>query len=117
MKKFRDVMSRWELGELSMMEAGELLGTSEWQLRRYRGRYEGTGGGAGRATARQAVAKAGPGGGCAADAGSVWGVYPGLEREAFPQAPGARSWLSADRMLHPRRIIALRSGFMLSPKA
>src|SRR5882724_1657826 len=40
MKKFRDVLSRWELGELSMMEAGELLGMSERQFRRYRGRYE-----------------------------------------------------------------------------
>jgi Helix-turn-helix domain len=40
MKKFRDILSRWELGELSMMEAGELLGISERQFRRYRGRYE-----------------------------------------------------------------------------
>lgn len=40
MQKFRDVLSRWEGGELSMMEAGELLGMSERQLRRYRDRYE-----------------------------------------------------------------------------
>jgi Helix-turn-helix domain len=40
MKKFRDVLSRWEAGELSMMEAGELPGMSERQFRRYRGRYE-----------------------------------------------------------------------------
>lgn len=40
MKKFRDVLSRWERGELSMMEAGELLGMSERQFRRYRDRYE-----------------------------------------------------------------------------
>jgi transposase len=40
MQKFRDVLSRWERGELSMMEAGELLGMSERQFRRYRGRYE-----------------------------------------------------------------------------
>ena len=33
-------MSRWEAGELSLMEAGELLGMSERQFRRYRGRYE-----------------------------------------------------------------------------
>jgi hypothetical protein len=26
MQKFRDLLSRWEAGELSMMEAGELLG-------------------------------------------------------------------------------------------
>src|ERR1700722_4124184 len=40
MKKFRDVLSRWEAGEVSMMEAGEVLGMSERQFRRYRGRYE-----------------------------------------------------------------------------
>jgi hypothetical protein len=40
MQKFRDVLSRWERGELSMMEAGELLGMSERQFRRFRGRYE-----------------------------------------------------------------------------
>jgi transposase len=40
MQKFRDVMSRWEAGALSMMEAAEVLGMSERQLRRYRDRYE-----------------------------------------------------------------------------
>jgi transposase len=40
MQKFRDVLSRWERGDLSMMEAGELLGMSERQFRRYRERYE-----------------------------------------------------------------------------
>jgi transposase len=40
MQKFRDVLSRWEGGSLSMMEAGELLGMSERQFRRYRERYE-----------------------------------------------------------------------------
>ncbi len=40
MRKFRDVLSRWEAGALSMMEAGELLGMSERQFRRYRERYE-----------------------------------------------------------------------------
>src|ERR1700741_127924 len=39
MLKFRDVLSRWERRELSMMEAGELLGMSERQFRRYRDRY------------------------------------------------------------------------------
>jgi hypothetical protein len=39
MQKFRDVLSRWERSELSMMEAGELLGVSERQFRRYRERY------------------------------------------------------------------------------
>jgi transposase len=40
MPKFRDVLSRWETGRLSMGEAGELLGMSERQFRRYRDRYE-----------------------------------------------------------------------------
>ena len=40
MQKFRDVLSRWERRELSMMEAGELLGLSERQFRRYRERFE-----------------------------------------------------------------------------
>jgi len=40
MKKFRDVLSRWERKELSAMEAGEMLGVSERQFRRYRHRYE-----------------------------------------------------------------------------
>ena len=39
MQKFRDVLSRWERGGLSMAEAGELLGMSERQFRRYRDRY------------------------------------------------------------------------------
>ena len=40
MQKFVDVLSRWEAGSLSMLEAGELLGLSERQFRRYRDRYE-----------------------------------------------------------------------------
>jgi hypothetical protein len=40
MQKFRDVLSRWERRELSVMEAGELLGMSERQFRRYRERFE-----------------------------------------------------------------------------
>jgi hypothetical protein len=40
MQKFRDVLSRWKRKELSAMEAGELLGCSERQFRRYRQRYE-----------------------------------------------------------------------------
>ena len=40
MQKFRDVLSRWERGNLSMMEAGEVLGMSERQFRRYRDRFE-----------------------------------------------------------------------------
>lgn len=40
MRKFRDVLSRWERRELSAVEAGELLGCSERQFRRYRRRFE-----------------------------------------------------------------------------
>jgi hypothetical protein len=40
MQKFVGVLRRWEGGDLSMMEAGELLGMSERQFRRYRDRYE-----------------------------------------------------------------------------
>jgi transposase len=43
MQKFRDVLSRWERGDLSMVEAGELLGVSERQFRRYRDQYEESG--------------------------------------------------------------------------
>lgn len=40
MQKFGDVLRRWNGGDLSMFEAGELLGMSERQFRRYRDRYE-----------------------------------------------------------------------------
>jgi hypothetical protein len=40
MLKFRNVLSRWERRELSMMDAAELLGMSERQFRRYRDRFE-----------------------------------------------------------------------------
>ena len=40
MKKFRDVLSRWERRELSQLEAAEVLGCSERQFRRYRDRFE-----------------------------------------------------------------------------
>ena len=40
MQKFTDVLSRWERRELSAMDAGEILGVSERQFRRYRQRYE-----------------------------------------------------------------------------
>jgi transposase len=40
MQKFRDVLNRWERKELSAHEAGEILGMSERQFRRYRHRYE-----------------------------------------------------------------------------
>lgn len=40
MQKFCDVLSRWKARELSAQEAGELLGCSERQLRRYCRRYD-----------------------------------------------------------------------------
>jgi transposase len=40
MQRFRDVLSRWEGRELSMMDAAEMLGLSERQFRRYRDRFE-----------------------------------------------------------------------------
>jgi hypothetical protein len=40
MQKFRDVRSRWERKELSVLEAVEMLGVSERQFRRCRRRYE-----------------------------------------------------------------------------
>jgi transposase len=40
MQKFCDVLHRWERKELSAQEAGEILGISERQFRRYRRRYE-----------------------------------------------------------------------------
>jgi transposase len=43
MQKFRDVLSRWEAGSLSQLEAAELLGCSERQFRRYRDRFEAEG--------------------------------------------------------------------------
>lgn len=39
MQKFRDVLSWWEAGQLSQLEAAALLGVSERQFRRYRGRF------------------------------------------------------------------------------
>lgn len=40
MEKFEELLKRWHHGELSGAEAGEFLGCSERQFRRYRRRYE-----------------------------------------------------------------------------
>jgi transposase len=40
MSKFEDLLKRWHDGDLSGAEAGEMLGCSERQFRRYRRRYE-----------------------------------------------------------------------------
>jgi hypothetical protein len=71
MQKFRDVLSRWEGGQLPMMEAGELLGVSERRFRRYRDRYEEEGWKGARPAVRQALAEAGAERGCAVDAGAL----------------------------------------------
>lgn len=39
-EKFLDLLSRWERRDLSMMEAGEVLGCSEYQFPRFGDRYE-----------------------------------------------------------------------------
>ena len=60
MEKFREVLSRWERKQLSAMEAGEILGCSERQFRRYRARYEEEGlAGTVRPSAGQGVCPAG----------------------------------------------------------
>ena len=83
MQKFWDVFGRWEAGELSMMEAGELLGMSERQFRRYRDRYEEDGVGAGRSAARQAVVEACTRDGAGADARAVREAYRGWNVKHF----------------------------------
>ena len=88
MQKFRDVLSRWDRGELSMLEAGELLGMSERQFRRYRDRYE-EDGPEGLTDRRLGKPSPGSGAGPATDAGAVSGLLSGLEREAFSRASGA----------------------------
>jgi transposase len=57
MTKFASVLKRWEHKELSAQEAGELLGCSERQFRRWRRRYEeeGVGGLADRRLGRASV--------------------------------------------------------------
>ena len=86
MQKFRDVLSRWEAGELSMLEAGELLGVSERQFRRYGTATRRTGE-AGLVDRRlgRASAEAGPGGPRRADAGAA------LPRAATRAAPSSIS--------------------------
>ena len=91
MQKFRDVLSRWDRGELSMLEAGELLGMSERQFRRYRDRYEEDGEAGlidrrlGKASARRVAGDA------IEEMLELYrDRYRGLEREAFSRASGSR---------------------------
>ena len=92
MLKFRDVLNRWERRELSMMEAGELLGMSERQFRRYRERFEEEGE---QGLVDRRLGQPSPKRIEATEIARMLGALPddvsGLEREAFPRARGARS--------------------------
>src|SRR5436190_2422641 len=94
MKKFRDVLSRWERKELSGLEASELLGMSQRQFRRYRDRYEEEGL-AGLADKRlgKGFGEAGAGGRDRLDARSVSQPVLGLERQALSRAPAKAPWV------------------------
>ena len=87
MQKFRDVLSRWEAGELSMMEAGELLGMSERQFRRYRDRFEEEGleglvdGRLGKPSPKRVPAS---------ERERMLALYREVERQAFSRASAAR---------------------------
>src|SRR5437588_4473505 len=94
MQKFRDVLSRWERKELSAMEAGELLGCSERQFRRYRRRYEedGVGGLADRRLGKASMRRV-PVDKLVWMLGRISHASPGLEREAFSRAHPAAAWV------------------------
>ena len=85
MQKFRDVLSRWERRELSMLEAGELLGCSERQVPALAGSPRGGGAcGLGRPASWQGFGPARPRGRGRAHAHALPDRIPGLEREALP---------------------------------
>jgi Helix-turn-helix domain len=89
MKKFLDVLGRYEGRKLSALEAGEILGCSERQFRRWRDRYEEEGlEGLVDRRLGKASAKRVPGGPSGMDTGAIPHALPGLEREAFPRASG-----------------------------
>ncbi|WP_197092111.1 MULTISPECIES: helix-turn-helix domain-containing protein [Mesorhizobium] len=69
MQKFVGVLRRWEGGDLSMTEAGELLGMSERQFRRYRDRYEEAG-----------------------EAGLLDGAWARFRHAGFPRRRSRRCW-------------------------
>jgi hypothetical protein len=100
MQKFRDVLRRWNGGDLSMLEAGELLGMSERQFRRYRDRYEEAGEAGlldrrlGKLSTRRVPAEA------IEEMLELSSSLPWLEREAFPRAPAARSRFQLGLHLH-----------------
>ena len=87
MQKFKDVLRRWERRELSVIEAGEMLGVSERQFRRYRRCFD-EDGLAGLADRRvgKASFKRVPVDKVVLDAWSVPDPSHGMEREALPRA-------------------------------
>src|SRR6516162_5285467 len=94
MAKFADVLRRWEHRELSAQEAGELLGCSERQFRRWRRRYEEEG----HAGLADRLPWQSVGATCAGrqDHLDDWRVPNpphGLEREALPRVPAAAIWV------------------------
>src|SRR5437870_3450156 len=95
MQKFRDVLSRWERRELSAMEAGEVLGVSERQFRRYRQRTRKKAcpgcwiGG-------QGLSQTGTGGRDRMDARSIPDRVRRLEREAFSRASAEAARVSLE---------------------
>src|SRR3974377_1612846 len=95
MAKFANVLKRWEHKELSAQEAGELLGCSERQFRRWRRGYEEEGGGGlgGRRLWGGAAGAAGGGGKNHMDDGRPPAPPHGLEREALPRVPAAAIWV------------------------
>src|SRR2546421_13084902 len=96
MQKFRDVLSRWERRELSMMEASELLGMSERQFRRYRERFEEEGE-AGVIDRRfgKGFPKRNRGAGGGSKLAVCWTGVSGAEREGVHQHGGCRPRLRA----------------------
>jgi hypothetical protein len=71
-QKFRDVLSRWAAGELSMVEAGGVAGYVGAPVPALSESLRGGGGGrAARSPARLAFTQAGSGGGGFADAGTL----------------------------------------------
>src|SRR5215217_6577759 len=89
MLKLRDVLTRWEAGSLSQLEAAEIVGMSERSVRRWTRRFEeeGEDGLLDRRLGRRS--------GRAARSGAL----RGLHRQAIPRAPGAGPWLSLGRPL------------------
>jgi hypothetical protein len=115
MQKFRDVLSRWKRGDLSMMEGAELLGMSARQFRRYRGPLRGRRqGGADRSAAWQAVAQARSGGVMGRD--GLLRLLAGARQASsmslsWKRSTGCRAtWKTSPASTSVRRSLGSRSG-------